>query len=164
MTHTDEERRKMLTGLGLNPDAPALGKPAKKKSKAVQTQASTDEFPLAPPGVDPHTMPVDDIVLDARLLDNFTDLAFSADGNEASRYIFKLYKSPHKNTERHGALQRKITSFITQERRNRATGGMVKEKIASTKEQRDIAAVLASNGLTAADVAAMLTKQVDVDD
>lgn len=162
MTHSEDERRALLTSLNLNPDAPALGKAVttKKKSKAA-VQADADDIVLAPAGVDPHSMPVDEIVFDPKLLDKYTDLSFSGEGSDASREIFKLYKSAHKNPERHGALQRKITSFITQERRNRATGGMVKEKIASTAEQRDIAAVLASNGLTAADVAAMLTKQVE---
>jgi hypothetical protein len=156
MTHSEDERRALLTGLGLNPDAPALGKAVKKSKSKAKVKVDPDEIVLAPPGVDPHSMPVDDIVFDPRLLDKYADLSFSADGADASRDIFKLYKSPYKNTERHGALNRKITSFITQERRNRATGGMVKEKVASTKEQRDNAALLASQGVTSTDLAEAL--------
>lgn len=153
-THTEDERRQMLAELGLNPDAPALiAKPEKVKHKA---KADAGQVTLAPPGVDPHAMPVEDIVLDERLLDGYHSLSFSEQGADAARYIFSLYKSQGRNKERNGALQRKISSFITQTRRNRETGGMVKEKIASTKEQRDNAALLASANVSSADLAEAL--------
>lgn len=155
MSKTDEERRALLTSIGLNPDAPAL---VSGPDKAVhQPKASnTSEIRLAPPGVDPHLMPVEDIVFDERLLDEFHSLAFNEQGADAARHIFALYKSMGRNKERNGALQRKISSFITQVRRNRETGGMVKEKVASTKEQRDNAALLASQNVSSADLAEAL--------
>lgn len=160
MSKTEAERVEMLKGLGLNPDAPALvTKTEKVKKKAVHKPAGDGEaVTLAPEGVDPHTMPVEDIVFDVRLLDNFPSLAFNQQGAEASRYIFSLYKSTTKDKDRNGALNRKITTFITNTRRSRETGGMVTESIASTKEQRDLAAVLATAGMTAGELADMIRK------
>lgn len=155
-THTDDERREMLAGLGLNPDAPALVAKPEKKGKHKPKAETGEAITLAPPGVDPHTMPVEDIVLDPRLLDDYHSLAFNEQGADAARYIFSLYKSQGRNKERNGALQRKISSFITQTRRNRETGGMVKEKITSTKEQRDNAALLASANVSSSDLAEAL--------
>lgn len=161
MSKTEAERRQMLESIGLNPDAPALvaAPPTPKKAKHKAKADSNDEIVLAPPGVDPHTMPVEDIVFDPRLLDGYASLAFDQQGSEASRYIFALYKSAGRNKDRNGALQRKITSFITQTRRSRETGGMVREKVVASKEQRDIAAVLASAGMTAGELADMIRKQ-----
>lgn len=153
-TKTENERVEMLKSLGLNPEAPALT--TQKKASHEARKADSDGVTLAPPGVDPHLMPVDEIHFDPRLLDGYTSLAFNQQGNEAARYIFSLYKSYGRDKERNGALQRAITKFITNTRRNRETGGMVREEIKSTAEQRDLAALIASQGITAADLAALL--------
>lgn len=174
---TETERKALLSSIGLNPEAeglvaiePTYDEPAKpkkkgkkaKKAKAVEEVAAPTHEPkkkgrgpikIAPKGVDPHTMPVEDIVFDERLLDNFASLAFNQQGKAASDYVFSLYKSVGKNKDRNSALHTRIASFITLTRRNRETGGMVKEKVASTKEQRDLSAVLASQGLSAGDLA-----------
>ena len=164
MSKTDAERRQMLLSLNLDPDAPALvaekAKGKTKKPKEV-SEHDPDEVVLAPPGVDPRAMPVEDIVFDPRLLDGYTQLGFNQQGGEASRHIFDLYKSYGRNKDRNGALQRKITSFITSARRNAETGGMVTEKIATTREERDLAALLASQGITAASLSALLKAQED---
>lgn len=161
MSKTEEQRRDMLAGLGLDPDAPALvaGKGTTKVKKAKHVEHDDDEIVLAPPGVDPRSMAVEDIVFDPRLLDEFTTLGFAQQGRDASRKIFDLYRSYGRDKDRNGALNRKITSFITATRRNRETGGLVTESIASTKEQRDLAALLASTGLTAGALADILKAQ-----
>jgi len=141
-THTDEERREFLLAHNLNPDAPAL----KGKRKKVV---------LDPHGRDPRLLPVEEIVLDAHLLDDFPSLA--GDGlAAASAHVFALYKSYGRNKDRNGALHRRITTFITNTRRERETGGLVKEKVKTTKEERDLAQLLASQGITAKDLAGML--------
>ena len=110
---------------------------------------------LAPPGVDPHTMPVDEIVFDPALLDGFPSL--NGEGmNAASKHVFALYKSPGRNKERNSLLHRRISTFITTVRRSRQTGGMVTEAVKTTKDQRDLAALMASQGVTDSDLAEAL--------
>jgi hypothetical protein len=112
---------------------------------------------ITPPKDEPdlHTMPVEDIVFDPALLDRFPSL--SGDGmNEASKYVFSLYKSLGKNKERNSLLHRRISTFITTTRRSRQTGGMVTEAVKTTKAQRDNAALLASQGVTDSDLAEAL--------
>ena len=61
-----------------------------------------------------------------------------------------------KDKARNGALHRRITTFITTTRRNRQTGGMVTEQVKTTKADRDIAALIASQGVGAEDLAEAL--------
>lgn len=155
MSKTDAERKEFLASIGLNPDAPGLvaevatEAPAKSKSKA---DASVR---LAPEGMDPRAMSVSDIVFDPRLLDDFPSLE-GAGMSAASRHVFDLYKSHGRNKDRNSLLHRKITEFIGAVRRERATGGLVKEKVKATKEQRELANLLAAKGLTAEDLANLL--------
>lgn len=156
MSLTDDERKEFLADLGLNPNAPALAAdvPAEASPKASKGKGGK-EVRLAPDGVDPRAMPVSDIVFDPHLLDGFPSL--EGEGmSAASRHIFGLYKSHGRNKDRNSLLHRKITEFIGQVRRERATGGVVKEKVKATKEQREIANLLAAKGLTLADLAALL--------
>ena len=82
---------------------------------------------LAPEGVDPHLMDVSDIVFD-------------------------LYKSPHKNKDRHRRLQDEIGLFILRVRRSRESGvPHVKEQVRKTGKQRDLLALLAEHGITSVD-------------
>jgi hypothetical protein len=150
MTQTEPAHFAALRKLGFDPTGdklvavpPQAEEPAKPQHQPV-TQAN--EVVLAPPGMDPRTMPVDEIEFDPRLLDNFPSLKFSEGGSAASRYIFDLYKSYTKDPLRNGALQRKITSFITTTRRNRQSGGIVTEQVKTTVDQRDTAAILAASG------------------
>lgn len=156
MSKSDKERRAFLEGLRLNPDGPLHAVEAD-----LPTPTTSTDVPLAPDGVNPHTMPVSDIVFDPRLLDGFPNL----DGPHmatASRYLFDLYKSPTKNSERHKLLHRLIGEFITRVRRNRQTGGIVPvtttEQIKVKKEHRDLAALIAAANITAEDLAAFLPK------
>lgn len=148
-TMTDAERREFLSGLGLSPDAAVLAQvEPNDPAKPVKGK-------VAPKGVDPHTMPVTDIVFDAALLDDHPVL----DGvglKAASDYVFSLYRSPGRNKDRHSLLHRRISEFIGQVRLSRASGGHVKELVKATKEQRAIAALLASKGLTLDDLAQLL--------
>lgn len=137
---TDQEQAQ-VAALGLNPDAPAFGavpKPAKQVA-------------LAPEGLDPHTMPVTDIVFDPALLDEFPSL--SGDGlAAASRHVFALYKSPGRDKDRNSLLHREVGLFITRVRRSRETGvPHVREQVRKTSKQRDLLAVLAEHGITSID-------------
>lgn len=158
-TKNDDERIAMLAKLNLPTDGDSLaGQPA--MMTAPQRPSASADVRLAPPGIDPRMQPTDEIHFDPALLDRFPSL--EGDGlRAASDYVFSLYKSYGRNTDRNGALHRKITTFITQTRRSRQTGGMVKEAVKSTKEQRDIAAVVATQEATASDVAdAFRAKQI----
>lgn len=161
----DTQRREFLASLGLNPDAPGLADappamaaevtPATPTTPTVSATPASRGVVLAPAGVDPHTMPVSDIVFDPRLLDGFPDL----DGvgmAEASRHIFAAYRSPGRNRERNSHLHVRIGQFIAQVRRSRATGGHVRVAVNAGRAQRDLAALLAAKGLTAADLVALL--------
>jgi hypothetical protein len=155
-TKTDAERVEFLASLGLSPEAPALVVAETRTAPAKPYTAPAAGVVLAPDGVDPHTMPVTDIVFDARLLDGFPTL--TGDGiKAASDYVFSLYKSKGRNKDRHSLLHSRITKFIGQVRQNRDTGGYVKDQVKATKEERDLAAIIAATGITAADLAAMLT-------
>lgn len=155
-TMTNEQRAEFLKGLGLSAGAPGLVD-LQAPAKTIHAPAVTPEsnVTLAPQGLDPRTMPVDEIVFDDRLLDRFPSL--EGDGlKAASDYVFSLYKSYGRNKERNSLLHRRITTFITHARRNRQTGGMVKEKIKTTKDDRDLAALIASQGVNATDLAEAL--------
>jgi len=145
-TMTDQERQEFLKGLGLSGQAAGL---------AVQ-MAPTDLARPADAGTDVRLIPAAEIVFDPAMLDRFENL--DAQGMAAaSRYLFDMYKSPGKNKERHALLHRRIGEFIQQVRRSRATDSEpVKEKIKATKETRDLAALLAEQGITAADLAAFI--------
>lgn len=153
-TKTEVERVALLNSLNISAKGKSLSRGVGKSEAPHRStrEAEHDGIVLAPPGIDPHTMSVDEIVFDSRLLDEYTDLNFKAEGNDASRKIFKLYQSPTKNPERNGALQRRITSFITATRRSRVAGRPISEKIATTAEERDMAALLATTGYKAKDV------------
>lgn len=157
---TEKERKDFLASLGLNPDAPALVSEVAPVAPARAhrgTATSADEDCVR------RTTPAADIVFDPSLLSDFSSLD-GANMSAASRHLFDLYKSPHKDKERHALLHRRIGEFIQQVRRSRQTGGLVPaegttEKVKATREQRDIAALLAAKGLTAADLAALLAKE-----
>lgn len=155
-TKSTDERAEFLSGLGLNAGAGGLADmPAKITSAVTHVATPSKTVTLAPPGVDPRMMAVDDIVFDDHLLDQFPSL--EGDGlRAASDYVFSLYKSYGKNKERNAPLHRKITSFITLTRRNRETGGMVKEKVKTSKPERDMAALLASQEVGVSDLAEAL--------
>lgn len=137
MTITQLDAERMLEKAGVTPP----------KHEPIRATAA-----LAPPGVDPHMMPVDEIVFDPALLDQFPSLS-GDQMNEASRYVFSLYKSYGRNKERNSLLHRRISTFITNTRRSRQTGGMVTETVKTTRDQRDIAAILASQGASPEDTA-----------
>lgn len=105
---------------------------------------------LAPAGVDPHTMPVTDIVFDPALLDDFPDLKGGL--KAASDHVFAQYRSPGKDKERHSLLHSRIGSFISQVRRSRQSGvPHVKQEVRRTAKQRDLLALLAEHGITSVD-------------
>lgn len=154
-TMTEAERIKHLKKLGLKPEGDALAAPAQPP---VHQPATSEGIVLAPPGVDPRAMPVEEINFDPRLLDQFPSL--EGEGmNAASRYVFSIYKSHAKDKLRNGALHRKISTFITTTRLARKTDGAVTEKVKTTAEERDLAQVIAASGLTASDLAKILKER-----
>jgi hypothetical protein len=148
MSKTEHERREMLSNLGLSPDAPNLAAQVTPTAPAKQK----DGIRLAPEGTDPHAMPVTSIEFDPRLLDEFPHL--EGEGMAAaSRHIFGLYKSHGRNKDRNSLLHSEIGKFIARVRLERKTGGVVKERVKATREERDLAQTLATDGITAEDVA-----------
>lgn len=161
---TDDERRTFLAGIGLNADAPALAadvpadapakapkvKKAKKAPKPQSGQAS--ELPTE---AERRAMPASEIMFDAALVEHFDlDTQLRA----ASQHLFDLYKSPSRDRERNGLLHRRITEFLGQQRRARKAGvkAPMKDHIKVTREQRDIARLLAEHNITLADLGSLL--------
>lgn len=152
MAMTDEARIEFLAGLGIGTESTAL-------AAQIEQGAPANTATLAAAGVDPHAMPVSEIVFDTALLDAFPVL--TGEGmNMASAHVFGLYKSHGRNKDRNSLLHRRITEFIGQVRRERNTGGLVKERVAATKDQRELAEIIAATGLTAADLAALINASV----
>ena len=154
MTMTSEQQAEFLSNLGLNPKAAKLTAKVDGPARAKATKAQ-DDIALAPEGMDPHTMDVSDIVFDDRLLEPYGDLTGDLMA-AASRDVFARYKSVGRNHDRNKLLHRRISEWIGQVKRERRTGGMVREKVKTTAEERDIAQVLAAAGLTANDLAALI--------
>lgn len=162
-TMTDDERKAYLTSLGLDADAPALAAdiatevPAKapKAKKAKGDKPKKAKKPKEA-DIDPHTIPVSDIVFDAKMLDGFT--LDGSDMKQASDLLFQHYKSPIKG-ERNKFLHRRITEFINQVKRERnpqPRDGHIKAKVKATKGKRDLAQMLEQAGIDADDLAVML--------
>lgn len=134
MKATEKERQALLRSVGLNPEAGA------KLPAAPKREVSKNEPVLAPEGVNPHTMPVSDIVFDPALLDDFPSLRGSEFG-EASRKVFALYKSPTKDPDRNRRLHDEIGLFINRVRRSRKAGvPHVKEQVRRQQPERDLLA------------------------
>jgi len=137
-------RREHLVALGLDPDGDTLaGHPEPAAQPVPQVQ-----------GPDPHTMPVTDIEFTDDMLDGY-DL----DGprmRAASEHLFNMFRSPGKDPERHALLHRRITEFIGQVRRSRATNGAVRERVKVTAQERELAQLLAAKGLTVEELAALI--------
>lgn len=138
MTSKSTTDREFLMSLGLNADGPAL------------TKARTES--PAPEGVDPHTMPVSDIVFDPKLLDGFS---LPSERRQAADHVFALYKSPSKG-DRNKLLWAEIGKFITKVIDQRKGGGLIKEKVKASAEERALAKIIASQGITAEDLAALI--------
>lgn len=147
-----KDSRELLEGLGLNPDAPNLvpDTPAKttKKTKAV-----------VPDGVDPHTMNPDHIQFDPHLLDDFPNLEDNEVRSAATQHVFSQFKSKQRDKARNSLLWRLVNKFVQDVRLSRKTSGVVKEKIKTTGEQRDLAQVVASLGITAEDLIELAKKK-----
>lgn len=143
-TMTEAERVEFLDSVKL---------PSKGKSLAPETTEDT-EIVLAPPGVDPRAMPVDEIVFDPRLLDKFPSL----EGREASDYVFALYKSYMKG-DRNKVLWAKVGKFVEATKMQRKAPGFIKEVVKTTAEQRALAQVIAATGLTAEDLAKIIQEK-----
>ena len=129
MTKTDDERREFLSSLNLNPDAPALenfDRPAERP--AIKQVAEGIQW--APEGVDPHTMPVTDIVFDPRMREQYPDLSPRA-RRAPSDFLFAIYKSYGRNKDRNSLLHRRIGEFLarTHKERTQPGGEFVKDKI-----------------------------------
>lgn len=154
-TMTDAERVEHLKKLGLKGDGETLA--AVPQEAPPTHRPVSEEIVLAPPGVDPRAMPVDDIVFDPHLLDQFPTL--DADGRRAAAaYIHSLYRSYQKG-DRNKVLHAKINKFLNEERMKRKAPGVIKEVVKTTAEQRALAQVIAATGLTAEDLAKILEEK-----
>lgn len=160
---TSAPNDEFLKGLGLNPNAKGL-------SAAPATPERDDDVVLAPEGVDPHTMPVSDIVFDPRLLDEFDDLGYAKPGRggEAKDKVFDLYKSHGRNRDRNRRLYDEIGLFIRRVEIARKAGETptaekpkIKDKVRATKKQRELLAYLEAQGITSLDdlIAALNTEE-----
>lgn len=125
----------------------------------MNTDTDTRQF-LAEVGLDPVpaqpiATPVSEIVFDPADIAEFGDLT-GASFRDASAKLFAKYRSPTRDKDRHSLLHRRITEFLGQQRMEKRTGGVVRDKVKSTKEQRDIAAFIAASGITLDDLVAAL--------
>ena len=160
-TKTDAERADFLRSIGLNADAPGLADEAARGPRKTPA-------PVAAPSVDAdedarrRSTPAAEIVFEPHMLDAFPSLD-KEEMAAASRMLFDMFKSPVRNRERHALLHRRISEFIQQTRRDRATGtaptGVIREKVKATREQRDLAALMAEHNITAADLAALIASK-----
>lgn len=159
---TEDGRREFLQTLGLNADAPGLAPVVESTTKAKKPKGEKAKAATVIETVNPRTIPASEIVFEPTMLDDFTDLSGSGMA-AASRHLFEHYKSPGKDRERNGLLHRRIGEFIQQTRRARQAGeeptGAVKAKVKQTKEQRDLAALMAAKGITAADLSRLIQER-----
>ena len=151
---TEAQRQELLIGIGLDPQAGA-----KLPARPAPTTTTQQPVALAPEGVDPHTMPVADIVFDPALLDGIPDLRGQGYKDAYDR-VFPLYKSPPRtNKDRNRRLHEEVGRFIHRVRISRQGVPVVKEVIRKEKPQRDLLAVLAEMGITSVDdLTALLPK------
>lgn len=157
--HKTEDAKARAALAAISPSLAAALDTDERMDEAVEVIAAPAAAPvtstkrqpvLAPEGVDPHTMPVTEIVFDPALLDDFPDL--KAGLKAASDHVFALYRSPGKDKERHSLLHSRIGSFISQVRRSRQSGVQhVKEQVRRTSDQRDLLALLAEHGIQSVD-------------
>lgn len=156
MTKAPEEAQTFLTGLGLSPNAPGLAGPPPDAPTTPKREVA-----LVPSGLDPHTIPHEQIVFDPVLLDAFPVL--EGEGrNEASKYVFGLYRSLGRDKGRNGALHRLIGEFIGQVKRARAAGAPdapIKGQVKVNKAQREMAKLLAEHGVDEHELAAFIASK-----
>lgn len=136
-TKNESERREFLASLNLNPDAPALEKPK-----------ASDGICWAPVGIDPHTMPITDIVFDPAMVAQFADLS-PRNRRAASDYLFAAYKSYGRNKDRNSLLHRRIGEFLASVHKERTNGG---ESGGFVKEKIRLANTFAEHGITEQDM------------
>lgn len=159
MTMTDAERRQLLRDLQLDEDGDSLAQAVMEATtstpKAPTHTPTQTGVRFAPEGVDPHTMPVSDIVFTDDMVDGFPDL--SGDNfAQASRHLWTIYKSPKGQRERNQLLHRRITEFLHQVNRHRRTGGLVRELVKADAPTRELARFLAARNLTVEDLTALI--------
>lgn len=139
MTMNEQQRIEFLATLGMTPEV------------AVEAPAQTGT-------IDRHTMPVTSIVFDPADIAEFGDLE-GMNRRLAADKLFAMYRAPGRDKDRNSLLWSKVGLFLSQQAKLRKSGGVIKEKIAVTKEQREIAEFIASAGITMADLAAMVKPQ-----
>lgn len=146
---TPAQQSEFLAGLGLSPDAAA--KPKKAKTAKKETKTTTTD-------TNPRSIPASDIVFTDDMIADF-DLMTGAGFGNASRHLFDTYKSEGKNKERNGLLHRRISEFLTSQKRAKRTGGMVTGRVEVAQEVGDLAQILQQHGITAADLAALIANK-----
>lgn len=150
MTMTKAEQDEFLAGLELDTEGETLagvvGSITTSAPKAT-IQPAKMGVRWAPEGVDPHTMPVGDIVFTDEMVESVPDL--SGDNFQvASRILWVAYKSPRGQSERNQLLHRRITEFLHGVNRHRKTGGVVRDLIKTSAADRDNGRLLAAAGVT----------------
>jgi len=159
MALTEESRREAMRLLGLDEDGPSLAQGTSEPKATIPTPVQTG-IQFAPEGVDPHTMPVSDIEFTLDMLDSFPDLS-GTNFKSASEFLFDQYRSRGRDRDRHALLHRRITEFISQVRRHRKSGGLIRERVVADAESRDLAQLLAAKGLTMQGLAALINAKED---
>jgi hypothetical protein len=100
-------------------------------------------------------MDVTDIEFTLDMLGGFPDLT-GANFKAASEFLFDQYRSRGRDRDRHALLHRRITEFISQVRRHRKTGGLIRERVVAGAQVRELAQLLAGQDLTVEDLTALI--------
>lgn len=135
-TLTDEQRRAKLASAGLDPDGSALVK--RPADRPITKEPARIQW--APEGVDPHTMPVTDIVFTPEMVEHFPDLS-PRSRKAPYTHLFEQYKAYGRDKDRNSLLGRRIGEFLGGEHKRRQPGGgYVQDKIrmANTLVQHDV--------------------------
>lgn len=153
----------------LAPDAPAkpkkdkAAKVARREAAAAKKAAKVAPVVLAqvvsPVAANERLLAPHDIVFDEDMIAGF-DLTDSVQRKAARSVLFERFKSPHRDTLRHRVLLDLITEYVSRVHRTRSPRGYVHGRAVassvSDEAARELAALLAERGITAAQLAAIL--------
>lgn len=153
MAMSADEQAAFLAGLGLAPEGKTLADvpAAEVSTEAPAKKAKKKEVPTTTRPEDPS-----DIVYDAAWVSEF--VLDGSDMKAASDKLFAMFRYPRGDV-RNKLLHRLNTEFlqrVKKERNPQPRDGHIKDKVKASKDDRDLAAMIASAGITADDLAVMI--------